>query len=158
MTRPPTHVIPDGVLVNAATEAPSALAAGGSAVNAAESRRKRVVLYANVADVDQAPPVMGELREYATARLWTVVRSIHDVGEPDVHRRARPGWCQVSEILRKDGADGVVAPSVAHIASTPGEQGEFAAWAVSVGASTEYLTEEGKAGTSTADDPQAGVQ
>ncbi|WP_411144368.1 hypothetical protein [Streptomyces sp. x-80] len=139
--------------------APLLLTADGSAASTVEApRRKRVVLYANVADADQAPPVMGELREYATARLWTVVRSIHDVGRVGRHRRQRPGWFAVSEILRKDGADGVVAPSVAHIAETPGEQGEFAAWAVSVGVSTEYLAEVGKAGTSTADARQEGVQ
>ncbi|WP_411145881.1 hypothetical protein [Streptomyces sp. x-80] len=124
--------------------------------------RKRVVLYANVADADQAPRILGMLREWATAQLWTVVRSIHDVGGDHVHRRARPGWCQVSEILRKDGtddgADGVVAPSVVHIAASLGEQTEFAAWAESVGVSTEYLPDDGKAGASTADDPQEGVR
>jgi hypothetical protein len=154
------HVTRNDVIVTATVVVPPTPVVGEPAVDRSPEtvRRKRVVLYANVADADQAPPVIGELREYATARLWTVVRSIHDVGPVGRHRRQRPGWFTVSEILRKDGADGVVAPSAAHIASTPGEQGEFAAWAVSVGASTEYLAEEGRAGTSAADDPQAGVQ
>ncbi|WP_367436136.1 recombinase family protein [Streptomyces celluloflavus] len=129
MTRPLTQVIPDGVLVNAMAEAPSAPAADRSAVSTVQtSPRKRVVLYANVADGDQVQ-ITSELAALAAARGWTIAATCIDVGPTPLPLRQRPGWREAARLLAIDtangGADSLMARSAAQIAGTEREREEL---------------------------------
>ncbi|MGA6169078.1 hypothetical protein ACPEIF_02310 [Streptomyces sp. NPDC012600] len=92
--------------------------------------RTRVLLYANLPEgVDQGT-VTARLRAFAEARDFVVpdYAVIIDSGAVARPRRERPGWFKASELLRENRVEGVIAPTIAHIASTPGGQAEFRAW------------------------------
>ncbi|MFB8020028.1 hypothetical protein ACFC36_15880 [Streptomyces rubiginosohelvolus] len=105
--------------------------------------RTRVLLYANLPEGADPAPVKAELRAFAEARDFVVPDNavIIDIGAVARSRRERPGWFEASKLLRENSVEGLIAPAVTHIASTPGEQSEFRAWLASVAKFANYLDE-----------------
>ncbi|NEA50483.1 hypothetical protein [Streptomyces sp. SID10815] len=105
--------------------------------------RSRVVLYAHITDTTDPALLLAELRAFAEARDWDCSEEHHyfDIGLAGSTRRERPGWFEVSRLLREGEVDGVVAPSESHIVNSPSEQGEFRAWLATIQRFTGYLHE-----------------
>ncbi|MFF4701128.1 hypothetical protein [Streptomyces chattanoogensis] len=105
--------------------------------------RTRVVLYANVDEGQDPAPVLAQLRAYAEARDWTIPAEgeLVDTGPLSRSRRERPAWFEVSRLLRDNRAEGLVAPSIGQVASTPQEQADFRAWLASIAKFANYLNE-----------------
>ncbi|MFI9205323.1 hypothetical protein [Streptomyces sp. NPDC053048] len=105
--------------------------------------RTRVVLYANLDEGSNPAPVLDRLRAYAEARDWIVPSEavLFDTGLTSRSRRERPGWFEVSRLLRENHAEGLVAPAIGHIADTPQDQADFRAWLASVAKFANYLDE-----------------
>lgn len=105
--------------------------------------RTRVVLYANLDEGADPAPVLAQLRAYAEARDWVVPDEavLFDTGPISRSRRERPSWFEVSRLLRENRVEGLIAPTIGHIASTPQEKADFRAWLASVAKFANYLDE-----------------
>lgn len=108
--------------------------------------RNRVVLYANIDDDSEPEKVLAQLRAYAEARDWDVPEGFThlDHGPACRSRRERPGWYEVSCLLREGAAEGVVAPAEAQIATSHLERREFCDWLASIQKFASYPQEPGR--------------
>lgn len=103
-----------------------------SIVNAAAGRTA-VVLYA-CTDDPQPTNILVELRRYADARDWDVVREVTDAVPLATPLNERPEWCAARELILDGRAEGVVAPATHARDDVPHERAELDAWLAGFGA------------------------